>query len=80
MSKTEDDEEFSIRDKMAIAIFQGLLEHSISDISDFIGYFDTKDPDKQEAKKHFSSKMERKIRASYKLADMMRKIRLSSFE
>jgi hypothetical protein len=75
MSK-DDNEELTLRDKMAIAIFQGIISSEDSS-SDFVETFDSKDIDQ---KNHYSKRMERKIRAAYKLADMMRKVRLAPFE
>jgi hypothetical protein len=83
-----DDEKLDLRDKFAIEIFNGLLSHSkegtgslASDIYYYINY--TNDNDLVYQNKHRSDatgKVEKAVRACYKVADIFRKVRLSSFE
>ncbi len=74
-----DKEDLSLRDLFAIKILVSLLSGSGQDnLKQFMRLLDS-DP-KDHAKQDSIFYMERHIRASYKVADMMRKVRLSVFE
>ena len=83
MSKSDDEEDLSIRDKFALSILNGLLSHptlpgSTNHITNFHTYFDSKATPGTTSV--VVEQMERYVRCAYQIADMMRKVRLSSFE
>jgi len=77
-----DDEDIRLRDKFAIEILGSLINASNSNlISDFIfnmdpAYKNDHPMDNKAAIQH----LELSVRAAYKIADIMRKVRLTSFE
>lgn len=72
------EEDLSLRDKIAMQILQFILSGKEDStgwtVKDYVNLFDDKDGEK------CIKAMERKIRAAYKFADMMRKVRLTTFE
>jgi hypothetical protein len=76
---SDDNEDLKLRDKFAISILQSMLSDSKE--SPLMGFMETFD-DREDTTRYklYLKMMERRIRASYKLADLMRKIRMSSFE
>jgi hypothetical protein len=84
MSK-EDNDDLALRDKFAIEIFRTIIAQDVHNqysnpLTEFVNLFDTKDPTEVGSRQYNEKKMERRIRAAYKLADMMRKVRLSTFD
>ena len=78
----EDDDLLTIRDKFAIEILNGLLQReSITlggPISGFVGmYLDNHNSDFVNQR---IQEMKAIIRAAYKMADIMREVRLATFE
>jgi hypothetical protein len=77
-----DDEDIRLRDKFAIEILSALIGKSNSNlIGDFIfnmdpAYKNDHPMDNKAAVQH----LELSVRAAYKIADIMRKVRLTSFE
>jgi len=81
----DDEKPFDLRDKLAIEILQALITYHKPTTSSFTGSdtahyflccFDNKDSNADSC----TRSMERLIRAAYKAADIMRKVRLSAFE
>lgn len=72
-----DDDKMLLRDKLAIEILNGLLSTDgiKGMVSEYCAYFEDKGN-----KDHVEMRMERLIRCSYKIADMMRKVRLATFD
>lgn len=79
----EKDDDLTIRDKFAIAILQSVLSNSEVTASrkfGLIDYLDSFDSKNTTYSKEAFQSMERRIRACYMLADIMRKVRLTTFE
>jgi maltoporin len=76
----DDDEEIRLRDKFAIEILGSLLgkETYNDEVANFITYHSSND--NPHTKSNSYKRMEHTIRAAYKIADIMRKVRLTSFE
>lgn len=81
---TDQDDTLTLRDKFACAMLETILADGSNSnfISDFVEVFDYSDPigDQDSLKRSTYRRMERKIRAAYKIADMMRKVRLLAFD
>ena len=82
----DEEKPMDLRDKLAIEILNGILSHSknenngiISDIVFYVNY-DCVGPEADRLKEVHTQKVERVVRACYKVADIMRKVRLSAFE
>jgi hypothetical protein len=86
--KMDDERPFDLRDKLAIEILNGVLSHSksdtgniISNVVHYISYDSESDgQDKRRIEEVAAKQIERTIRACYKVADIMRRVRLSAFE
>jgi hypothetical protein len=79
----EDDKPFDLRDRIALEILNGLISHSrnsldhadfAQEIMDNIGHSD------KGVRDGAAKRIEHRIRSCYKVADIMRKVRLSTFE
>jgi len=77
----DDDEDLTLRDKFAIALLQGMMANNdfTNPTIDFINTHDAQDED-DPIKDSSTRIIRRRIRAAYKMADMMRKIRLDVFD
>ena len=73
-----DDEDIRLRDKFAIEILQSLLASNLSGVANFVTFHNS--TDNPDTRKVNFEKMEHTVRAAYKIADIMRKVRLTSFE
>lgn len=84
---SDEEKPLDLRDKLAMEILNGLISHSkgdagdlIPDIAHYVNYT-CEDKDAQNKIRHGAAKrLERVIRACYQAADIIRKVRLSSFE
>ena len=82
----DDEKPMDLRDKLAIEIFNGVLSHSQKDTSylipDIIYYinYDGYGPEADRLQDAATERIENMVRACYKVADIMRKVRLSAFE
>jgi len=76
---SDDNEDLKLRDKFAIDILKVILSADTNTLlADFTEVFDDKE---EEARlRIYTRKLDRRIRAAYKIADMMRKVRMSTFE
>lgn len=76
----EPEDELSLRDKFAIEILNGLIMRDNQDpssiIIDFVNHFSDKD---EGGKNSAYRRMEYLVRCAYKMADVMRKVRLTTF-
>ena len=75
MSSEVDD--YGLRDKFAIEILQAFISREGQSTANLVAEFMNDDP---YFKREGEEKMEALIRAAYKVADMMRKVRLTAFE
>lgn len=77
---------FNLRDRIAIEVLNGIISGSGKDSSirsDVISYLNYESEDKriQEDQQELAKdRIEKLIRGCYKVADIMRKVRLSAFE
>lgn len=84
----DDEKPFDLRDRIALEILNGIISNPVdinrSTISDLIHYITyTNDCDDMSAKKqqeYAAKSFEKLIRGCYKVADIVRKVRLSTFE
>ena len=72
----DDEKPFDLRDRLAIEVLNGILSNSQNQrlIPDMLHYI--ADGKYEEA----NERVEKVIRACYRVADMIRKVRLSAFE
>ena len=80
----DSDETLSIRDKIALEVLHALIaripskESPYSDpLKFFLEYWDAKD---HEQNKYANERMEHMVRTAYRIADIVRRVRLSAFE
>lgn len=77
----DSDDKLNLRDKFALEILTSFMsfdkDKTYSSINNFIKNFDS---DEKHEKDYSNYSAERLIRAAYKFADIMRKVRLSTFE
>lgn len=83
----EEEKPLDLRDKIALEVLNGLISHSKNDtgnlIADIFHYINYRSEDVRymnKIRKDSSERLERAVRACYKVADIVRKVRLSSFE
>lgn len=85
----DDEKPLDLRDKLAIEIFNGVVSntHSSTEVlmSDIIYHINSDsgsdvDEARDIATKAAAKRVERIVRACYKVADIMRKVRLATFE
>lgn len=80
----DDEKPLELRDKLAIEIFNGILAHSKNDtgslIIDIVHHINYDEPDSDRIEKNAARRIERVVQACYKVADIMRKVRLSAFK
>ena len=86
----DDERPFDLRDRIAIEVLNGIIANSkdnnetTKDLLFYITYdCDTVGDDGKEAKRqkeYAAKRFERLIRGCYRVADIMRKVRLSTFE
>ena len=75
----DDEKPLELRDQLAIQILQAMLCNE--DSKDFINhYFQHWNNESNNWKDSMAERAENRIRAAYKLADMMRKVRMAAFE
>ncbi len=75
----EDDEKITLRDKIALSLLDGYLNGNGPSNNDEALKDAILNPNKNENNKAFFAKVENRVRAAYKMADLIRKIRLEIF-
>lgn len=80
---TDEEEKLTLRDRFALEMFKIIAQDKVntaSSMHDFVNFFESKDKDRITFQKDNEKRIERSMRAAYKLADLMRKARLGVFE
>jgi hypothetical protein len=87
MRKMMDDEKpFDLRDRLAIEILNGLLANSskenslAGEVITYLTYDDSSQKTVEAVEAKYTKKVEKVVRNCYKVADIVRRVRLSAFE
>ena len=80
----QDEKPLDLRDRLAIEVLNGVISNRksddvIKDILHFITYNDSDVATRERVEENATKRIEKVIRNCYKVADIMRKIRLESF-
>jgi hypothetical protein len=83
----DDEKPFDLRDKIALELLNGLISSGnirsndmIADLTEYMLYGNSKDKGDLTMREFAVKRFEHIIRSCYVAADIMRKVRLSSFE
>jgi len=76
----DDEKPIDIRDRIALEILNGIISHSHGEIYEVKTFFDCINHPDKDNQKYAATHFEKLVRACYKAADIVRKVRLSSFE
>jgi hypothetical protein len=82
----EDEKSFDMRDRIALEVLNGIISNAkdsdlVKELTQYLTYSSETDVStRKEVEAACSKKIERIVRNCYKVADIVRKVRLSSFE
>jgi len=76
----DDEKPIDLRDRIALEILNGIISHSHREVYEARTFFDFINHPDENNQRHAATHFEKLVRACYKAADIVRKVRLSSFE